>query len=94
MSESSINLEGAVNIAKVESLHHEMEEAFKLALPTIIHASDVSRADTAALQLLVVFIKSMHQAKVKISWSGVSDELVAAAKLLGLEEVLNLPIPQ
>jgi len=94
MSQASINLEGIVNIAKVESLHHELEEVLKLATPIKISASNVSRVDTAALQLLSSFFKSMHSAGTEVTWDGVSDELVAAAKLLGLIQSLKLSLSE
>jgi len=87
---ATINLEGVVNIAKVEAIHHEMEEFLKQALPTTINASDVSRADTAALQLLASFMKSMALADVTVVWAGASEELKEAASLLGLEQTLKL----
>ncbi len=92
MNEESIKLEGVVNIAKAESLFHEMENIVRQCLPTKIHASEVSRVDTAALQLLASFISHMNTAGAKVEWSGVSDELLAAAKLLGMEQALNLPV--
>ncbi|KZY31200.1 MULTISPECIES: lipid asymmetry maintenance protein MlaB [unclassified Oleiphilus] len=90
MSEAAIELEGVVNIAKVESLHHEMEEILKLASPTVISAGEVSRVDTAALQLFASFFTSMRTAEAEVSWGSVSEELQAAAKLAGLEQMLNL----
>jgi len=92
MSQASIKLEGVVNIAKVESLHHELEDILKLGTPIKFSASEVSRVDTAALQLLSSFFKSMHSAGAEVTWDGVSDELVAAAKLLGLIQSLNLSL--
>lgn len=90
MSEATINLDGVVNIAKVESIHHEMEDLLKVATPTVINAQEVSRVDTAALQLFASFFKSMRAADVEVSWGDVSDELRAAAKLAGLNEILGL----
>ena len=90
MSDAVINLEGVVNIAKVEALHHEMESLLEHASPTTINASEVSRADTAALQLIASFFKSMSAAGAAVSWGDVSEELSAAAKLAGLDQVLEL----
>lgn len=90
MSDAAINLEGVVNIAKVEALHHEMEDMLKLATPTTINAGEVSRVDTASLQLFASFFKSMSTAEVEVKWVSASDELRAAVKLAGLEQALNL----
>ncbi len=90
MSDAAINLEGVVNIAKVETLHHEMEEVLKLVTPITINAGEVSRVDTASLQLFASFFKSMRAAEAEVTWEAASDELRAAAKLAGLEQALNL----
>ncbi len=90
MSEPNLTLEGAVNIAKAEKLHGELEELLKHGTPTIIDASGVSRADTAALQLLASFFQSMKAAEVDVTWHEVAEELVEAAKLAGLAVMLGL----
>jgi len=90
MNEENIKLEGVVNIAKAENLFHEMEELVRHCNPTKIHASEVSRVDTAILQLLASFISHMSGEGAKVEWEGVSDELLAAVKLLGMEQALNL----
>lgn len=93
MSEASINLEGVLTIAKVESLHAELETLEKNAAPVSIHAEGVTRVDTAVMQLLVAFFQSLASREISIRWSGVSEELVASAKLLGLASVLMLTQP-
>lgn len=89
MSETLVKLEGAMTIAKAEALHHELEEIFRNSHPTKILASDVSRVDTSILQLLVSFINGMKSAGVAVEWDGVSEELLAGAKLLGLDQELS-----
>lgn len=90
MSESLVKLEGAMTIAKAEQLHGQLEEIFRSANPTKIDASDVSRVDTSILQLLISFIESKKSGGVSVEWSGVSDEFLAGAKILGFEEHLGL----
>lgn len=90
MSDAAINLDGVVNIAKVETLHHEMEDILKSATPTVINAEGVSRVDTAALQLFASFFTSMQSAGAEVSWGSVSEELKAAAVLAGLDGALGL----
>jgi len=90
MDEESIKLDGVVNIAKAEALFHEMEEVVRQSHPTKIYAPEVTRVDTAALQLIASFIAHMNNAGATVTWEGVSDELIAAAKLLGMEQALNL----
>lgn len=90
MSESVVKLEGAMTIAKAEALYSELEDLFRNATPTKLAAQDVSRIDTSVLQLLVSFMNSMKSGGVSVEWDGVSDELLAGAKMLGLEQDLNL----
>ena len=90
MDEESIKLEGVVNIAKAETLFHDMERIAKHCMPTKIYAAKVTRIDTAAIQLIASFMQYMHQAEVTVEWCGVSDDFMVAARLLGMEQALNL----
>lgn len=90
MSETVVKLEGAVTIAKAEALHTQLEEIFRSANPTKIDATEVSRVDTAILQLLVSFINSKKSGGVYIEWIGVSDDFIAGAKMLGMDQYLDL----
>ena len=90
MSEVNINLEGVLTIARVESLHAELEEIERKSQPVSISAQSVTRVDTAILQLLVAFFRHLAARDISISWNGVSDEFVASARLLGLATDLQL----
>ena len=90
MKKENLTLEGVVNIAKAEGLFHEMEALVLEAGCTIIQASEVTRVDTAILQLLTSFIADMANVNINVEWAGVSDEFTESAKLLGLEQALNL----
>lgn len=90
MSEVTFNLEGVLNIARVESLHTELEELEKNAVSINLNANDVTRVDTAVLQLLVALFRSLSARELEVKWLGLSDEFRASAKLLGLETALKL----
>ena len=90
MSVKTLKLEGVLNIARVEALHSEFEEHEKNAVPLVIDVSNVTRVDTSVLQLFVALFNSMAALELELSWSGVSDEFRAAAKLLGLINTLKL----
>lgn len=90
MTDELIKLEGNVSIAKAESLFHQMEEVLRLGHPTKICAADLSRVDTSILQLIASFMDGMNKNGVSVEWDGISDELKAAAKLLGMEQSINL----
>lgn len=90
MSDAIVKLEGAMTIAKAEALHSQLEEIFRSANPTKIDATEVSRVDTAVVQLLVSFISSKKAGGVNVEWVGVSDEFLAGAKMLGMDQYLAL----
>jgi len=90
MSEVTFNLEGVLNIARVESLHAEFDEMEKNAVSLNLNASDATRVDTAVLQLLAALIRSLSARGLEVKWLGLSDEFRASVKLLGLGTALNL----
>ena len=90
MSEACIKLDGVVNIAKADALYHELENVIKSSSSAVINVDTLQRVDTAVLQLLTTFFKRMSELELDVSWDGCSEELQAAARLLGLEQVLNL----
>ncbi len=56
----------------------------------VINGANVSKADTAGLQLLTTFINS-NPIKANISWNTPSTTLAETAQLLGLTQLLQLP---
>lgn len=55
-----------------------------------IDASQLSRVDTAGLQLLTAFVIDINRQKIDFTWKNVNDELVVCAQRLGLNELLKL----
>jgi anti-anti-sigma regulatory factor len=60
------------------------------AAPVYIDASQVERVDTAALQLLVVFLRDRKAEQRAVVWLDCSDAMVRAARTLGLAGALSL----
>lgn len=89
MSSVTVNLDSVLNIARAESLHNELETLEKKSVPVNFNVSQVSRVDTAILQLLLAFIRRMRESDLEVVWSGVTDEFRASAELLGLATELN-----
>lgn len=56
-----------------------------------LDGSQVERADTAALQLLLLFRRELAMRGGNLSWLGASAALLEAADLLGLTHTLELP---
>ena len=84
MSNTVIQLEGVMSIAKVEGLHQQLEDAFRNSQATQIVATDVERIDTSVVQVLVSFKNAMTESGIKVDWE--LNELVSRSiELLGLE---------
>ncbi len=86
-----INCEPTLDISASEALYEHLGEAFQENHEIEIKAGEVTRVDTAILQ---VFTALMIEARVKdinVEWSSVSNTFYASAKLLGLTAELKLP---
>lgn len=69
----------------VQKLHTE-----KTVEQVNIDARELSRIDTAGLQLLTAFIIDINRQKIEFSWQNVNEELVNSASRLGLNNLLKL----
>jgi len=58
--------------------------------PVYIDAAQVERVDTAALQLLVGFLRDRKAEQRAVVWLDCSDAMVRAARALGLSGALSL----
>lgn len=85
-----IMLDELLTIAHAEALSNSLEESFRDSKPVVFNGSHVKRVDMAILQLLIAFFSSMEKAGVAVSWSGVSDEMRDAARLIGGQSLLYL----
>lgn len=57
----------------------------------VLDASAVQRIDTAALQLIGAFVRDRAGRGLGIRWHAASPAFAAAARLLGLEGLLQMP---
>lgn len=55
-----------------------------------IDASQLSRVDTAGLQLLTALVIDINRQKINFTWQNVSDEIIQCAQRLGLNALLKL----
>lgn len=86
-----INLAGKTDISCAEQLKEELEEALHQSATIILEAEAVERADGAALQLLTAFARKIEDTGREFIWEAPSEQLLAAANILGLKEALQLP---
>lgn len=55
-----------------------------------IDAGELSRIDTAGLQLLTALVIDINRKSIDLSWLNVNDELLTCASRLGLNHLLKL----
>ncbi|MCQ8879866.1 STAS domain-containing protein [Pseudoalteromonas shioyasakiensis] len=77
-------------ITKIESLHQDLLNELSTNDDVCIDISEVSRADTASIQLLCALQKHLLSVHHKIIWIGQSEPLNNAINQLGLNEYLIL----
>lgn len=89
-SENIVTLSGTVDISKVENLLRDFKQAAELGSPVKIDASAVERIDTAGLQLLYSFQKTMSDQQGELSIDDPSEAFMDCARLVGFEKLLTL----
>ena len=92
MSYMNIKLPSELNIRQVAELKEPLNEALNADSDIVLDASDVDMVDTAALQLLLAFIRQAALKKRPVEWRSVPDDFLNAVKLMGLGEGLNLQV--
>lgn len=56
-----------------------------------IHANDIKKIDTAALQVLLSFILTAVSKNKQVHWINPSRQLILAASMIGIAKLLKLP---
>ena len=86
-SHAEIVLPENLTIAGLQALHDEMEALIdqKDCEFISVKGADVSRVDTAGMQLLLAFFKATKERNLPLKWDGHSDKIIEAAELLGLD---------
>lgn len=87
----TVNLGGALTIAKVAGMHAELQQALEHEGTIVLDAATVEAVDTAGLQLIGVFLHAARERGVTVTWHAPSPILRAGAKRLDLEKVLHFP---
>jgi len=81
-----------LDIASVAEFHARCLEALGTQQNIILSASQVDRVDTSALQVLGAFIQDANTRQQIVQWESPSESLYQSAALLGLSEILCLPV--
>lgn len=83
-----ITLSDNVDISKVENLLQDFRTAVEQGGSMTLNAADVKRIDTAGLQLLYSFSKTLGEQGGSVSIENPSDAFINAARLVGFDKVL------
>ena len=86
----TIKLEGACDISRAAELRDRLCAALDEGASLRVEASELERADTAGLQVLVAFAHEARQRDVGLEWLDPSEALLEAADGLGLRAKLGL----
>jgi phospholipid transport system transporter-binding protein len=87
---SHVALQAQFSIALVTDLHTRLLPFLQQKESVEIDASEVELVDTAALQLLVAFVKALRDRDVTVNWNKPSDTFCETARLLDLSDLLGL----
>jgi ABC-type transporter Mla MlaB component len=86
-----ILLNERMGLAQAKSFHPLLTAALIRGTAISIDGSRVQQIDGASLQLLVSLWRTAADQGVACQWSGTSDWLRHAARLIGVADALNLP---
>lgn len=85
-----VALEAALGIADARTLYVRLGSALTSATPVVVDGTRVERLDAAAMQVLACFCRTARERGLALSWQNISPELQQAARLLGLESILQM----
>ncbi|MFT5161971.1 MAG: ABC-type transporter Mla MlaB component [Alteromonadaceae bacterium] len=74
----------------VEELYQQLKLLLASGEDVVLDISDIEKADTAGLQLLCTIQKNLIETGQKITWSGSSIPLTDTAKMIGVNDFLQL----
>ena len=82
---------GLTDIKSAPRLKSVLAEALSSEGDVVLDAADVTRADTAALQVLAAFFGEANQQGKTVSWTNLDTVLTAMISQCGLTSSLGLP---
>lgn len=85
-----VTLPDNLTIATAENLYNDLSQYAQGGKDVEFEAKGVQRVDTAGLQILYVFMKTLAEHETKVIWKSTSDCLLQTSEQLGLTEALAL----
>jgi ABC-type transporter Mla MlaB component len=89
--DKSLILAAECTVAGADTLKAQLARRLMESSPVTVDVRALQRIDTAGLQLLAAFVRDRRTADRAVAWRGRSPGLEAAAGLLGLYAMLELP---
>ncbi|TQV84172.1 STAS domain-containing protein [Exilibacterium tricleocarpae] len=79
-----------LTITNVEAVYGQLEELCQANRDIVLDGANVSRVDTAGLQVICALAAELKKSSLTLSWSNPSAELKETALILGMSELLLL----
>ena len=83
-----VELADVVDISKVENLLETLKKTAEQGGEVNVDVSGVTRIDTAGLQLLYSFQKTLSDHHGKVTLTNPSDEFMQCARVVGFDQIL------
>lgn len=88
---ATVKLDAECTLIQASGLHSRLSGVLSRPAAVILDASETRRIDTANLQLLAAFVRDRRNNGLVTSWKGVPAALADAARITGLQMLLDLP---
>lgn len=86
-----IALPRILEASTINELHRQLKDVLAdLPDQVMVNSTDVTVADTSAIQLLIAFVRAVEAIGSKLVWGNISPEIKKIASMLGLQEELKL----
>ncbi len=79
-----------LDVTVAASLYARLQKSLQKSSTIELKSGSVKRADTAGLQLMVALAREVANTGGELIWKTPSEELLKAARLLGLDKELGL----
>jgi len=89
-AESTLKLPEELSIANVAEWKSKLSSLLHESSPLTLDAEELSRVDTAAIQLLAAFTVKVQGSDMELHWSNPSEALKKTAQQLGMLDSLVL----
>lgn len=83
-------LGAVVDISTAGLFYERLNKALSYKKPLVLNAGRVERIDTAAMQVLAAFCRTVRDRHLPLEWKTPSAGLQGAAEMLGLQAMLGL----